>query len=64
MVNYSLTYDEDLVVEVGHYENSKTVIAGCKLVFYVKSSSIDKEVLMYINDEQFGYPQISIYHGD
>ena len=63
MVNYSLTYDENLVVEVGHYENSKTVIAGCKLVFYVKSSSIDKEVLMYINDQQFGYPQISIHHG-
>ena len=64
MVNYSLTYDENLVVEVGHYENSKTVIAGCKLVFYVKSSSIDKEVLMYINDEQVGHPQKSIYHGD
>ena len=64
MVNYSLTYDENLVVEVGHYENSKTVIAGYKLVFYVKSSSIDKEVLMYINDEQVGHPQISIYHGD
>ena len=64
MVNYSLTYDENLVVEVGHYENSKTVIAGYKLVFYVKSSSIDKEVLMYINDEQVGHPQKSIYHGD
>ena len=64
MVNYSLTYDKNLVVEVGHYENSKTVIAGYKLVFYVKSSSIDKEVLMYINDEQVGHPQISIYHGD
>jgi hypothetical protein len=64
MVNYSLTYDENLVVEVGHYENSKTVIAGCKLVFYVKSSSIDKEVLMYINDEQVGHPQKSIYHDD
>ena len=64
MVNYSLTYDDNLVVEVGHYENSKTVIAGCKLVFYVKSSSFDKEVLMYINDVQFGYPQISIHHGD
>lgn len=64
MVNYSLTYDENLVVEVGHYENSKTVIAGYKLVFYVKSSSVDKEVLMYINDEQVGHPQKSIYHGD
>ncbi len=64
MVNYSLTYDENLVVEVGHYENSKTVIAGYKLVFYVKSSSIDKEVLMYINNEQVGHPQISIFHGD
>ena len=64
MVNYSLTYDENLVVEVGHYENSKTVISGYKLVFYVKSSSIDKEVLMYINDEQVGHPQKSIYHGD
>ena len=64
MVNYSLTYDKNLVVEVGHYENSKTVIAGYKLVFYVKSSSIDKEVLMYINDEQVGHPQKSIYHGD
>ena len=64
MVNYSLTYDENLVVKVGHYETSKTVIAGYKLVFHVKSLSIDKEVLMYINDEQFGYPQISIHHGD
>ena len=64
MVNYSLTYDENLVVEVGHYENSKTVISGYKLVFYVKSSSVDKEVLMYINDEQVGHPQKSIYHGD
>ena len=64
MVNYSLTYDENLVVEVGHYENSKAVISGYKLVFYVKSSSIDKEVLMYINDEQVGHPQKSIYHGD
>lgn len=64
MVNYSLTYDKNLIVEVGHFENSNSVIAGCDLVFYIKSSSIDKEVLMYINDEQVGYPQKSQYKGD
>lgn len=63
-VEYNLSYNNNLNVEIHHYEEENhCVLVGCMLTFYVSSSITESEVIMYVNGIEYEIKDVKVDQG-